>query len=247
MSTVILVGALGACSGVPGRHFIDTAPPVSNRGDLFLVRSANPLFADRSFSVQVDGLPAGALGNGSFLWLRLTPGGHELMVRPVDGGRASGHAVQIAAGTRRFFRYEFATGALASPEWVGAQIREISDPDARELIDWPSVGHARDASAPMISTSAGPHEVGSLVAVDDVEAVPGLDARGRQQYRAWLRRPPPRAVVLARDGSVHWSSGPRASDERPGGAAERALRICHGARHEGCRLYAVDHRVVWRD
>ena len=257
MSTVVLVGVLGACSGVPGRHFIDAAPPASSRGDLFLIRSADPLFADRDFSVLVDGLPAGALGNGSFLWLRLSPGGHLLVVRPVDGGRAIPQAVQVTPGTRQFFRYEFATGALARSDLVGAQIREIPEADARDLINWPEPRRVKDRPAgaagvagavgPAISSASGPLEVGSDVAVDDIDAVPGLDARGRLQYQAWLRRPSPRAVVLARDGSVHWISGPRRADERPGGVAERALRVCQGGRHEGCRLYAVDHQVVWRD
>jgi hypothetical protein len=95
-------------------------------------------------------------------------------------------------------------------------------------------------------------QLGSPVNVDkdfavvaNVDAVPFLDERGRQGYRDWLTKPSPRAFALAPNGiwNATWGSPTGLVDESPD-AAQRALSRCE-KRAAGCKLYAVDRRVVW--
>ncbi|WP_093078341.1 hypothetical protein [Variovorax sp. OV084] len=88
------------------------------------------------------------------------------------------------------------------------------------------------------------------VAVDDVDAVPGLNAEGRAAYQKFLQAKPPRVLVLRRtgDGSwVHWADGLVPRDiNRPSDPRQRALEYCT-ERHQGeCIVYAVDYAVVYQ-
>lgn len=87
---------------------------------------------------------------------------------------------------------------------------------------WP-----RDAAAPPRTNFA------PLTAVN---AVPYLDASGRQAYARFLKADRPRAFAIAPDGAWGTFSGLDAMTE--------ALVRC-GNGHIGCRLYAVDGDVVW--
>lgn len=97
-----------------------------------------------------------------------------------------------------------------------------------------------------------PAQAGSAVNVDkdfaevsDVDAVPYLDERGRQGYRDWLTKPHPRAFVMAPNGTWNatWGNPAVQADESPD-ATQRALSRCE-KRAQGCKIYAVDRRVVW--
>ncbi|MGV0959029.1 MAG: hypothetical protein ACOYB1_04255 [Limnohabitans sp.] len=81
--------------------------------------------------------------------------------------------------------------------------------------------------------------------VSNVDAVPYLDERGRQGYRDWLTKAPPRAFVIAPNGSWNstWGNPGRLVDESPD-AAQRALSRCE-KRAQDCKVYAIDRRVVW--
>ena len=82
--------------------------------------------------------------------------------------------------------------------------------------------------------------------VDDVEAVPKLDERGRKGYRDWLTKNFPRAFVIAEGGKwfATWGNRPQDKSE-PADPAERALARCRKGAFKNCRLYAVNDRVVW--
>ena len=76
-----------------------------------------------------------------------------------------------------------------------------------------------------------------FAAIDDLAAVPWLNEKGRESYRNFLTRSPPRAFVL----------GPAGENVAAFGGADpltRALTICANA-HIDCRPYAVDRDVVW--
>ena len=83
--------------------------------------------------------------------------------------------------------------------------------------------------------------------LDDVDAVPGLDERGRQGYRDWLTKKAPRAFVVASDGrwNATWGTTPRTAGD-PVDTAERAMAQCVRAGKPGCKLYAVDNEIVWK-
>jgi hypothetical protein len=105
---------------------------------------------------------------------------------------------------------------------------------------------AVEASKPVAAPRAEP--VKPAVAakrIDDVDAVPLLNERGRQGYREWLTKKHPRAFVVAEDGSWSATWGFPQSTAEPADAAERALFRCNQRGRKKCRLYAVDNRVVW--
>jgi len=92
---------------------------------------------------------------------------------------------------------------------------------------------AHFASAP---TSERPKASG-FAALHEVEKVPHLRMFGRRAYRSFLDLTLPRAFAVASDGGYGWAYGPR--------AAELALEKCSKNTRTSCRLYAVDHDVVW--
>lgn len=76
-------------------------------------------------------------------------------------------------------------------------------------------------------------------AIDDVEAVPFLDAQNRNAYRTFLKAPMPRAFfIVEHKGSIATDKGydPLA----------RGYKICREMDLE-CRLYAVNDTVVWSE
>jgi hypothetical protein len=86
----------------------------------------------------------------------------------------------------------------------------------------------------------------ALASLEDVDAVPLLNERGRQGYRDWLTRKMPRAFVIAENGA--WQSAWGTCTKNPEDScepAQRALANCEKRGLKRCRLYAVDNRVVW--
>ena len=83
--------------------------------------------------------------------------------------------------------------------------------------------------------------------LDDVDAVPGLDERGKQGYRDWLTKKTPRAFVVASDGRWNsaWGTRPQKAGD-PTDPAERAMALCARAGKPDCRLYAVDDEIIWQ-
>lgn len=73
--------------------------------------------------------------------------------------------------------------------------------------------------------------------ISAVNAVPWVSDKGRDNYRAFLGRPGPRAFVIGPDGEIAAVFG----NPDPLG---RALAAC-GRMHVICRPYAVDDDVVW--
>jgi dienelactone hydrolase len=76
--------------------------------------------------------------------------------------------------------------------------------------------------------------------IGDVEAVPHLNASGREAYRRFLTQPAPRAFAVARNGAFATS----AADLY---ASDRSLAECFKIAGRACALYAVDDDVVWHD
>jgi hypothetical protein len=102
-----------------------------------------------------------------------------------------------------------------------------------------AIGTALQRSRPAQEKAAG--------GLDDVDAVPGLDERGKQGYRLWLTKKTPRAFVVASDGRWNsaWGTKPLKAGD-PADPAERAMALCARAGKPDCKLYAVDDEVVWK-
>jgi hypothetical protein len=78
-----------------------------------------------------------------------------------------------------------------------------------------------------------------FASLNDVNAVPYLNAAGRKGYEAFLNLPKPRAFVVAPDGG--WAIAAKGFDP-----LTRALENL-GKKHSNCRAYAVDDNVVWTE
>jgi hypothetical protein len=85
----------------------------------------------------------------------------------------------------------------------------------------------------------------SFAALGDVSAVPTHYQHVRELYTAWLDKPLPRAFVVSDGGRADATWGTPNSQDEPPDAAERALKHCRDRGLQGCKVYAVDHRVVY--
>ena len=74
-------------------------------------------------------------------------------------------------------------------------------------------------------------------AIDDVNAIPYIDDKGREIYRLFLAKPMPRAFIIAKNGFA---------SEQDGGfdVIGKGLTRCR-QQVKNCQLYAVDNDVVW--
>jgi dienelactone hydrolase len=91
-----------------------------------------------------------------------------------------------------------------------------------------------------VESPAEPNASG-YAAVEAVDAVPYLDAAGREAYRKFLEQYPSRAFAVSSSGAWSWAEG----DDDP---MSVALANCQKENHDQpCRLYAVDNAVVWND
>lgn len=77
--------------------------------------------------------------------------------------------------------------------------------------------------------------------LDDVDAVPHLDASGKAAYRAFLASPQHRAFAIAPGGAWNW----RSESSSPAAAADAAVQDCEFENGQRCLLYAQDERVVF--
>lgn len=108
------------------------------------------------------------------------------------------------------------------------------------------------ATAPTAPRAAAPqpvvakHIASGFAAIDDIDAIPYLNDRGRNGYREWLARPTPRAFAISPKGHWYATSGLTPRDATlPTEPSERALLLCERAAQVPCRLYAVNGAVVW--
>jgi hypothetical protein len=103
------------------------------------------------------------------------------------------------------------------------------------------------ASVAAPAAAAIPTLATGFARVDDVDAIPFINDRGRDSYRDWLTRTTPRAFALPPEGhwAATWTMTP-ANPAHPRDPSERAMFICQ-ERSKGlpCRLYAVNGAVVW--
>lgn len=80
----------------------------------------------------------------------------------------------------------------------------------------------------------------AYAALDNVEAIPYLRDKGREQYRAFLGKSYPRAFAVSSSGAWSWAED---GDDPVG----QALNDCQKFSSTPCKLYAVDNHVVWND
>jgi hypothetical protein len=87
-----------------------------------------------------------------------------------------------------------------------------------------------------VSSGTGGSEYASI---DDVQAVPYLNERGKMIYRQFLAHSKPRAIVIVKNGSSTITYG--GNDP-----LDAAMQSCRQQYHDDCEPYAVNDKVVWK-
>jgi hypothetical protein len=102
-------------------------------------------------------------------------------------------------------------------------------------------------AAPVAAAVPAATAAPAFARIDDVQAVPLIDDRGRDGYRDFLSRRNPRAFAIAPSGAfnITWSERPLEAT-LPTNPAQRALLLCNRRQQGECKLYAVDDAVVWK-
>lgn len=231
---------IASCATAPGSRFHGVSETPSSSTDLYIYRQRAFFASGQKFNVLVDGRSVGALFNESFLLLRMNPGVHTLTVEPGGPAKISNITVYARPGEKAFFEFDFATGPLANLLFIGSAI------EARAIEK--AIEEMRDLRAASSDTSVRVETEGRFASVDDVDAVPLLDVRGREGYREWLKKSPPRAFVLGPDGrwNATWGLNPVITTD-PTDPTQRALGRCNARGTSQCKVYAIDNLVVWRE
>ena len=229
---VLIVGC-----AAPGPRFAGVAETPPNLSDVYIYRVSHFFATGQPFSVSVDDKPAGEIFNASYLLIRIPPGLHTLAVSPGALAKTSRITVDAKAGRTSFYEFDFVAGPLANVYFIGSDIEPRTH--AQAISDLKELDSA--TTEPVLLLGAP----GMFAEVEDVNAVPLLDDRGRQGYRDWLTKPLPRAFVIARDGTWNSSWGRQAKPGFDGDPARRAIQNCQARKATGCAVYAVDRKVVW--
>lgn len=236
---LMIAGWLQGCATPMGPAFSKPQAPEAGKGIVYLYRTSAFFAIAQSFQVQVDGKETGTLPNASYLALQMPPGLHALTVVPGGMARSSTRNIEVKAGTTAFYQYDFVTGPLANAFFVGASIEPRN-----ETVALSDLKELKGATPQAVLDLKSPSIHARLA---DVNAVPGLDDRGRAGYRDWLEKQKPRTFVLGRDGTWNSSWGlqpPNPVD--PKDPTERALRHCKQQGRGPCKVYAVDDTVIWQ-
>ncbi len=132
---------------------------------------------------------------------------------------------------------------LISPTGMAARFNGGADPLGRALAACRKASqecmvYAADNDVTWVKQMPIPPAT-NFAALDDVNAVPYLNDKGRQNYQAFLKKKNTRAFAITPNGAAVSTQGgydPLA----------RALNICknHGM---DCRTYAVNDELVWME
>jgi uncharacterized protein YbjQ (UPF0145 family) len=109
---------------------------------------------------------------------------------------------------------------------------------------------AAPVAAPVAAPAPAARQVGLIASgyanIGDIDAVPYLSDKGREDYRAYLTQPTPKAFALSPTGQWASASTLVAADKSlPTDPTERAVVVCNRTSPTPCRLYAVNGSVVW--
>lgn len=238
-SAAYFIGAalLCGCATAPGGKFSQLKNLVPDKGDVYLYRDDAFFAIGDAFSISVDGQAAGSLYNASYLVLRLPPGLHSLKVAPHALAKSSVKEIDVKPGEASFWQFDFVTGPLANAMFIGSSIQSRDPALAVENMK------ALSEAATSLVTLKLPTRFATIA---DVDAVPGLDQRGKEGYLTWLSKSKPRAFVISATGKWNSAWGTKPTDlGDPKDPTERALLKCKKRGLNDCKVYALDENVVW--
>lgn len=123
-----LVAALGTaaltgCATANGPLFSGPDPVQQGGSNIYLYRGSALFAVAQSFTLDMDGKTVGQLYNASYQKIATTPGKHALEVAPGGFGKKSTLEVMLEPNKTYFYEYDFVTGPLANPIFIGASIQ----------------------------------------------------------------------------------------------------------------------------
>lgn len=136
---VLFLGAIAllltACA--PGPKFSGLKTPKNDQEDVYLYRKSALFAMGSKFDVELDGNKVGDLYNASYLHLQLPQGKHILKVSPGALAQSSILEIQSEPNKIALYEYDFVTGPLANPFFIGSSIQprtqEQAIADMKEL------------------------------------------------------------------------------------------------------------------
>ncbi|MBP0598335.1 hypothetical protein J8I26_09485 [Herbaspirillum sp. LeCh32-8] len=233
------VSLVAACTHAP-RNKAEIPQQDPAMSTIYLYRAALTAARAQPFYVSLDGKPVTPLTNGSYVALNVPPGDHRVVVSPGPYGYNRGARLKTVAGGSYFYQFEFKTGD--DPRHFAETTLSARD----EQVARADIGSLRRALA-NFNDRRLTYARTNYASVSDVDAVPALNARGREVYQNWLRQRLPRAFVVASNGAWYgtWGMGvidiPGLSDP-----ATRAMQRCAARMDVICQVYAINNSVVWR-
>jgi hypothetical protein len=143
---------------------------------------------------------------------------------------------------RKFLSEPMPRAFVFSPDATAASFTGGFDPLGRALTACQKIGrqcqvYAVDDQVTWKRPTPAPPP-SRFAPIDNYAAIPFINAGGREGYQKYLGMRKPKAFVIAPDGA--WSAASLGADP-----VSSAMASCSKG-HGGCRLYAVDDDVVWR-
>lgn len=129
MLALIIGFVLTGCSA-PGQKFAGLQAVAPATSELIIYRKAAVFASAQTMPVLIDGNKTGELYNASFLQQQVTPGSHAIKVTTGMLGKPAEANVTLVAGQRKFMHFDYPTGVMANPFFVGITLTERSEAEA---------------------------------------------------------------------------------------------------------------------
>ena len=216
-STVQVIG-----SGFANIRDVDAIPMISDAGrDMY--RKFLDIKGPRAFAISTEGAWATALGGS-----------------PVDESLSREPSERAVARCNSIWKSQCRLYA------VNDVVVWRPEPASTEHYDSAPRASPALRQVPVPNPLAVPVIASGFANIGDIDAIPYIDAQGREKYREWLTKSTPRAIAISPTGTYILSSGTKPADASlPNDPVERAVILCNRVSKSSCTLYAVNGSVVW--
>lgn len=144
-SFAIITGFVLTGCAAPGPKFSGLQAVATSTSELIIYRKSAVFAAAQTMPLLIDGTRTGELYNGSFMQQQVAPGNHTIKVTTGMLGKPAEATVKLVAGQRKFMLFDYPTGVLANPFFVGIALTERNEAEA--LIDLKELSSAKKVVA----------------------------------------------------------------------------------------------------
>lgn len=123
LAVCVFSALLAGCATAPGPKFTSLEPVAADKANLYVYRRSAIFAIGQSFKVDLDQQPVGQIFNASYLMLQVPAGQHVVGVRPGGLAKTFVYNVSAEAGKNYFLEFDFNSGPLANPFFLGSEIK----------------------------------------------------------------------------------------------------------------------------